>query len=534
MIKRIEADVAVVGSGGAGMMAAIAAYDKGANVILLGKADIGKGTCTSMAGGFMGTSSAHRSVHEHYQDTLDAGRGLNNNRLVETVANCARERIGWLKEMGVPLLELTDGFMVDNGGNAREVPGIPLVKSMARLIADRAITSLEHFHCLDLVLEHGKVSGVIGIGSTGEPIFINTSSIVLATGGASALYLRNDNPSGIMGEGYAMALRAGCQLQDMEFVQFYPLGISEPGLPYTIIYPPYPNKAKIVDVDGCDVLQELPGCRSLHDVIIRFRDTAALLFHRKHMNGGLFLDLTGVDDSDWTEMFSMRLLARNRFNFRRQKLRIAPIAHFSIGGVKVNENGETSVSGIFAAGEVAGGFHGANRRGGNALTECLVFGSIAGANAADYALEAGRLGVSMASVKWRTPAWAGIQGRMSRHEYRRIIERVRSTAWEFGGVVRSEKGMIKGLELVSNLEIELETLVPANNSDGLFHSKVGSALLTLRCILESGLLRKESRGAFFREDIPEPDDSRWRRNICISLDRSSGRLVLKKTLLDSW
>jgi len=526
MIKRIKADVAVIGSGGAGMMAAIAAYEKGANVILLGKADIGKGTCTSMAGGFMGTSSAHRSVQEHYQDTLDAGRGLNNNRLVEAVANSARERIGWLKEMGVPLLELSDGFMVDNCGNSREVPGIPLVKSIARLIADRAITSLEHFNCLDIVLERGKVAGVIGIGPDGDPIFVNASSVLLATGGASALYQRNDNPSGIMGEGYAMALRAGCQLQDMEFVQFYPLGISEPGLASTIIYPPYPAKAKVIDCEGSDLLQELPGCRSLQDLIIRFRDTASLLFYRKQIHGGLFLDLTEVDESDWAKMFSMRLLARNRFDFRRQKLRISPLAHFSIGGVVINERGEASVSGIFAAGEVAGGFHGANRMGGNALTECLVFGSIAGANAAEYALGAGRPDVSKASLNGWIPAWAGKRGQMNRHEYSSIIKKMRSTAWEFGGVVRNEKGMLKGLELVSGLESDLETLSPTGNSDGLLHSRVSSALLTLRCTLKSGLRREESRGAFFREDYPEQNDAHWRRNIYISHDLSSGRLVV--------
>jgi aspartate oxidase len=144
-----------------------------------------------------------------------------------------------------------------------------------------------------------------------------------------------------------MALRAGCMLQDMEFVQFFPLGIAEPGLSSTMVYPPYPDQARLVDVEGRDVLKELPGCRGLYDAVIRFRDSASLLFYRTHMKSGLFLDLTGVDDSAWDSMFSMRLLARKQFDFRNNKIRVAPIAHFSTGGVIVNEHAETSLPAVF-------------------------------------------------------------------------------------------------------------------------------------------------------------------------------------------
>lgn len=516
MIETIEAEVAVIGSGGAGMAAAIGAYETGAGVVLLGKTGIGKGSCTSMAGGFMGTSSAERSVEEHYRDTLEAGRGLNDERLVKAVVGRARESIGRLKELGLPLIALADGFMVDNRGNAREVPGIPLVESMARLIKERAIDSLEHFHALDLVSDGGRIAGVVGIGAAGEPIFVHAGAVVLATGGASAIYLRNDNPPTAMGAGYAMALRAGCRLQDMEFVQFYPLGISEPGLPGAIIYPPYPTRARVLDAQGRDVLRELPGCRSLHDAIVRFRDAASLLFHRTCLNGGLFLDLTGVEESDWKGMFSMRLLARTGFDFQRRQLRIAPLAHFSIGGVSVDENCRTAVAGLFAAGEVVGGFHGANRRGGNALTECLVFGLMAGAKAAEHALEAGRPRIPLSAVREIVPPWAGKQAAPHSNECRSILERIKSAAWDFAGAVRSEQGMLRGLDVVAGMEGELANIKPAGNADGLLHARATDALLTLRCTLESGLCRRESRGAFCREDFPEQDDVNWRRNISVS------------------
>jgi succinate dehydrogenase/fumarate reductase flavoprotein subunit len=281
------------------------------------------------------------------------------------------------------------------------------------------------------------------------------------------------------------------------------------------------------------VIDDLENCNSIEDVIMRFRDTASIFFYRKHLEGGLFLDLTAIDDSQWRELYSLRFLAKKRFNFRAQKLGIAPLAHFFIGGVEINTDMETTLPGLFAVGEVTGGFHGANRMGGNALTECIVAGTIAGANAASLSKSKGKIDFSDSSVKDRIPNWAWKKDRGVRPEFGSLFKKIKKTAWENAGIIRDLVTMENGLELISLMEDELEALTPANITEGIRATRIRSSLLTLRCILKASLMRKESRGSLYREDYPEGDDANWRRNIFISLDGSTNNLILEDRAIDS-
>ncbi|MBI5442731.1 MAG: FAD-binding protein [Deltaproteobacteria bacterium] len=516
-MNHLTTDVLVIGSGIAGILAAVEARRRGCDVLLVGKGPTGMGTCTSLAGGVFAAGSGQMTPEAHFAATLAAGKGLNDTGRVERAVASAGERLRALAEAGLPLRPFARGYTVENGGNRRLIPGVLLAEAL-RAQAERAgVSSLPRFRCLELLEAGGRAGGALGIGPQGEPVALCAASVVLATGGAGALYARHDNPGGIVGEGYALALRAGLQLRDMEFLQFYPLGVAHPGLPAFLIYPPFPPQARLVDAAGENVLERLPGCRSLQEAITRFRDAASLLFYRTRREGGLYLDLSGVGDEEWESLFPLRLLARSGLDFRRQRLGVAPITHFSMGGVVVTEDVETALPGLFAGGEVTGGFHGANRMGGNALTECAVFGPLAGARAAEFAQGMGRTPLER-SVEDRLPDWASGPRGSVRREYGQWERSLRKLAWDHAGIIRSEQGLRAGLRLLDGLAADLASLTPLGTAEGLREHRLRSGILVLRCILEASLHRTESRGAHFREDYPQTDDARWKRSIRVALE----------------
>ncbi|GAB4269828.1 MAG: L-aspartate oxidase [Deferrisomatales bacterium] len=509
----VDTDVVVVGAGGAGLLAALAARQAGADVLLLGKAPAGRGTCTAMAAGIFSAPSQGFSEDAHLEATLEAGRGLNDRARVEQLVERARPALEALRRAGAPLEAAGNGYRIP-AGDRPTVPGIRLAQWLRRRVREAGVREAP-LRAIDLVVAEGEAAGVTGVSPDDRTVFVRAGAVVLASGGGAALYPRHDNPPGIAGDGLALALRAGCALRDMEFVQFYPVGFAEPGLPTFLVYPPYPPGTRLWDARGRNALEDLPGCRDLNDAIIRFRDHSALRFQRAHEEGGLFLDFTAVAPELWGTHWCLRRLARSAFDFRRRRFRVAPLAHFTIGGVEVDRDAATSVPGLFAAGEVTGGLHGANRLGGNALTECAVCGPIAGERAAARARERGRPAAAGSQVLRLLPADPGPGVRPEYGELRRAARRV---AGDHAGIVRDGEGIRRGLGRLDALWGELTRLPPRGTRDVRAHADATSALLVLRCILEAGRRRQESRGAFFRSDHPETDEERWRVSQRVRLD----------------
>lgn len=525
MPKLLSADVVVIGAGGAGLMAAIAAKDAGVDVLLLSKGPLGKAANTAMAAGLFNAASADYPLAAYKEETLNAGRGINDPLLVELLVEQSAPVLERLMQMGAPLKKIRRGFHIEPDLHSGVLPGVAFTAALSRIAEERKVRSLPGFHAFKLLVAEGRVAGVQGLTKGAEEAIISASAIILATGGGGALYHRHDNAAGITGDGYAMALQVGCRLQDMEFIQFYPLGLCEPTLPETMVHPPYPAQARILDAAGGDVLEELGDFKDLNQAITQVRDKASLLFFRKHQEGGIFLDLTEVPEKEWQQNWALQLLSRYRFDFHKKRCRIAPLVHFFMGGVTVNTEMHTDVPGLFAAGEVVGGLHGANRMGGNALTECIVAGEIAGRGAAAWARQSGG---DQRGAPQAVPLAEGLEpsGKI-RPEFKAVFEQLKQAAWDYAGITRQEAGLRHDAEFLARLEKGIEFLAPANLGELRTYTQICNGMLILRCILEASLTRKESRGAFFRADYPEQDDSHWRCNIYISLD-NNGRLILER------
>jgi aspartate oxidase len=313
-----------------------------------------------------------------------------------------------------------------------------------------------------------------------------------------------------VGQGYSLAARAGLDLWDMEFIQFFPLVIAEQGLPSQAVFSPHPKGTKLVNDEGEDVLHK-HGIDDLNEAIKTKRDDLSAALFKEGLRKTVYIDYRKVPLSSW-EKHPLSLLRRIHFDVQKNPLSVSPAAHFFMGGVRTDESGKTSLPGLFACGEVVWGLHGANRMAGNALTETVVFGNAAGRNAAHYALSHGpAIPPPKRSLK-----------NFSRHLFSsketlpKIRKKMREVAWRSAGVVRSEEGMREGLTQLTKLEKELKGIIPQTISNRKLKYDLTSAAFVLKAILTAGLQREETRGAFIREDFPEQDDFNWKKNSCLT------------------
>jgi aspartate oxidase len=504
--------VVVVGGGCAGIIAALEAEKNGASVMLIGRGAIGIGTNSALSNGIFAGPTPQTTPEEYIQRTLQAGKGLNRESCVNLMAKEAPQAFSLLRSLGLELEEMT-GRYIAKPARPDIIPGITLMKVLATKIKESSgIEVVRDFYITEILENEENVYGVRGFDKTGKESIIEALAIILATGGAGAIYLRNDNQKTIMGQGYFLAAKAGLELWDMEFVQFFPLVISEPGLPSQAVFSPHPNGTRLTNRRSEDVLQKY-GIGDLNGAIKTRRDELSAALFQEGSEGAVYIDYRKIPPSAW-EKHPLSLLRKLPFDFQNKPLGVSPAAHFFMGGVRTDEEGMTSLSGLFACGEVVWGLHGANRMAGNALTETVVFGKIAGRNAAHYALTH-----NASSLKLH-----GLLKDFSRHVFSSIEplpnlrRQIREVAWKYAGVVRSEEGMKEGLIKVTALEKELNGIIPQTVSDKKLKYDLMSAVFVLKAILTVSLSRKESRGAFIRGDFPQQDDLKWLRNSCLVYD----------------
>lgn len=544
----LETDVLVIGSGAAGMTAALAAADEGAKVILVDRSLIGRSGATIMAqmtvAVALGSETPDRWEH-HLKDTLAAGRGLCDADLAALVCKHGPEEIRQLDAWNVGWARSGDRI-IQAQAPGHDKPrcvyvdflstGPAVAKTLrGRVLKHRNVTRIGDLCVTDLVRHGGAVGGAAGFSlADGRSVFIGTGAVVLATGGLTRLYRRNSASANMGGDGHALALRAGAALMDMEFVQFFPIGHLAPRLVGMdpIMWDPFRYKlgGRLLNAEFREFVNDYGNQEMERYNVARDRATHAILSEvkagRGSPAGGVYLSFQHVPAETLREAFGPVIdrLATNGIDLTVTPIEVAPIAHYHMGGVRVDSRMEADVPNLFAAGEVVAGANGANRLSGNAITEALVFGRIAGVSAAERAGTAGRAALADAAAAIELTAAADAR---SPHDLSGAIPALQDAMADDVGPFRTADGLRRALMRLTEQGARLGDMPPgrpgAYDLARLDWFDLRSMLLVGEAVVRSALAREESRGAHQRDDFPTTEDV-WAHHQTVSL--VDGALVL--------
>lgn len=515
-MKVFTPDILVVGAGAAGLRSAIEVKSRGFDVAILSKTSLGKGCCTSFSGAGFSAALGRVTKDEHLKNTLRIGRETNSKKLVMILANEAPSRIRELKKFGVNI-HISDGI----GTCKRKPPGLGLEITLPLLSYAKkmGIKSYDHRMVIDLMKEGRVVTGAIAYNSlNGEIEIFHSKATILATGGGGGLYRNSDNPIHTTGDGYVLAVNAGATIQDIEFVQFYPMGLVA-----TLIVPPsLADDGKIVNKYG----EEIPQKYRISDkpIAVRCRDQLSRAIFSEIRKGlgvdnHVLLDLTKLDDEAWNVnnlTLSWKEMLVNNFRSYDIPVPIRPVCHHFMGGISINGKCETGVPGLYAAGEVTGGIHGSNRMGGNALSDTLVFGTIAGQNAVTFAANSPFKKINKEKINesikcTRLINYSNVNGVSSKS----IREKLGEILSENVGIIRNHTGLKKGIIALKNIKTNDVPLLTASTPREVVKIlELVNGIEVSEMIMLSAIQRKESRGAHYREDFPL-QNSNWRVNTVI-------------------
>ena len=510
------------------MYAAIEAARAGCTVLLADRSLIGRGGATVMAqmtvAVALGSETPDHWTH-HYDDTLAAGRGLCNAELAQLLCENGPDCIRAMDEWGVGWAR-KDGRITAAHAPGHDRPRCvyvdflntgPAVSKTLRTVVNKigAIRRAGDLCVTDLLRNDGEVVGAAAVHlTTGAPVLLRAKATILATGGLTRLYRRNSASANMGGDGYALALRAGAKLTDMEFVQFFPIGHLAPRLigMDPIMWDPFRYKlgGRLLNNRGEELTVRYGVTEQGRYVVTRDLATYAIVKEveagRGSPHGGAFLSFQHCSEAELRGAFGPVIdrLARNGIDLTRMPVEVAPIAHYHMGGVVADARMQTELPGLLVAGEAVGGANGANRLSGNAITEALVFGRRAGQSAAERARRARTQAFEQASARAALDlATAGAErGDINTAA---MIEKLQQLMADDVGPFRTEAGLRRALAGIDDLAQALGEHPRGGRAFDLQRLEwfdLRNMLMVARAVALAALSRTESRGAHQREDHP--------------------------------
>jgi succinate dehydrogenase / fumarate reductase flavoprotein subunit len=574
-----EYDVVVIGAGGAGLRAAIEASARGARTAVVCKSLLGKAHTVMAEGGVaaaLGNVYPEDNWRVHFRDTMRGGKMLNNWRMAQLHAQEAPDRVLELEEWGALFDRTPDGRILqrDFGGHryARlahvgDRTGLEMIRTLQhRAVGGGSIDVFMECTVIRLLTDSGRIAGAFGYWrDTGRFVVFRAKSVVLATGGIGKAWTVTSNSWEYTGDGHALALWAGADLIDMEFVQFHPTGMVWPpsvrgilvtegvrgdggvlrnaeGRRFMFDYIPDMFRAETAETEeeADRWYSDRKGNRRTPDLLPRDEVARAINTEVKEgrgsPHGGVFLDVASRRSAEDIK----RRLPGMYHQFKeladvditREPMEVGPTCHYVMGGVRVDPDTQAaSVPGLFAAGEAAGGMHGANRLGGNSLSDLLVFGRRAGQYAAEHALGVADLpDLDQDQIEATTSAALAPFEREHGDNPYAVHQALQRTMQELVGIIRTEGELKSALEKLALLQERATGVrVEGNrqyNPGWHLALDLGSLLAVSECVATAALERKESRGGHTRDDYPKADPELGKVNMVLRQD--GGKLGLRR------
>jgi succinate dehydrogenase/fumarate reductase flavoprotein subunit len=547
----IDTDVLIVGAGGAGCRAAISASNSNQEITIVTKDILGKAHTVMAEGGVnasLGNLDHDDNWEIHARDTCNAGAFLNDQRLVEILAKESSDRVLDLENFGAVFSRTPDGLIMQRPFGhqtyrrtcyAGDRTGHELLSTLTEEIRRRDICIVDEVFATSILRDGRRVVGITAVNiRTGRFSVYRAKAVIMAAGGAGRIFAVTTNAQADVGSGYAMAFKAGVKLVDMEQFQFHPTGAAIP--------PAARGKLVTEGVRGeGGILLNKHGERFMEKYNPRLmelagRDEVARSIANEIREGqgteneAVYLDVSFLPKRIIEERLPTMLedFLDIGIDIRNEPMEVTPTAHHVMGGLKIDTDASTNITGLYAAGEVAGGVHGGNRLGGNALAAGQVFGKISGESAASFASKAQSPTINRKAVE---AEYSRILDPLERDKGltpAKELQKLQKIMWDNAGIFRNQQDLNAALVFIKEEQKQVSSRLAVKNKASRYNTEwIGALelhdmLIAAEMLIRSAIFREESRGAHYRTDYPSSNHEEWFCNIVIQ--QQDSQMVLQK------